>query len=91
LPQAVCASSTPSRSPTWQNRERWLNKYAADEEERLFAAFNEYSEHLVAVCRTCCTPEAPPHVSEPESKTCAPTIYVILWRLAWSSAAFIIT
>ena len=37
--------------PTWQNRERWLNKYDADEEERLFAAFNEYGEHLTAVCR----------------------------------------
>lgn len=37
--------------PTWQRRERWLNKYAADEEERLFAAFNEYGEHLPAVSR----------------------------------------
>ena len=37
--------------PTWQKRERWLNKYAADEEERLFAAFNEYGEHLSAVSR----------------------------------------
>ena len=37
--------------PTWQNRERWLNKYSPDEEERLFAAFNEYGEHLTAICR----------------------------------------
>ena len=37
--------------PTWQKRERWLNKYAADEEERLFAAFNEYGEHLAAISR----------------------------------------
>ena len=36
--------------PTWQNRERWLNKYSPDEEERLFAAFNEYGEHLTAIC-----------------------------------------
>ena len=35
--------------PTWQNRERWLNKYASDEEERLFAAFGEYGEHLAAI------------------------------------------
>jgi hypothetical protein len=25
--------------PIWQNRDRWLNKYSPDEEERLFAAF----------------------------------------------------
>lgn len=37
--------------PTWQNRERWLNKFAPDEEERLFAAFNEYGEHLAAISR----------------------------------------
>lgn len=37
--------------PTWQNRERWLNKYATDEEYLLFAAFNEYGEHLAAICR----------------------------------------
>src|SRR5260370_21314035 len=37
--------------PTWQNRERWLNKYAPDEEDRLFAAFNEYGEHLAAITR----------------------------------------
>jgi integrase/recombinase XerD len=37
--------------PTWQNRERWLNKFAPDEEERLFAAFNEYGEHLSAISR----------------------------------------
>jgi integrase len=37
--------------PTWQNRERWLNKRAPDEEERLFAAFNEYGEHLAAITR----------------------------------------
>ncbi|MBA2734990.1 MAG: site-specific integrase [Acidobacteria bacterium] len=37
--------------PTWQNRERWLNKFAVDEEERLFAAFNEYGEHLAAISR----------------------------------------
>ena len=35
--------------PTRQNRERWLNKYASDEEERLFAAFGEYGEHLAAI------------------------------------------
>jgi len=27
------------------NRERWLNKYADDEENRLFEAFNQYSQH----------------------------------------------
>ena len=37
--------------PTWQNRERWLNKYAVDEEDHLFAAFNEYGEHLAAISR----------------------------------------
>jgi integrase len=37
--------------PSWQNRERWLNKYAPDEEDRLFAAFNEYGEHLAAITR----------------------------------------
>src|SRR5258708_6816203 len=37
--------------PTWQNRERWLNKYADDEEERLFEAFNHYGEHLAAISR----------------------------------------
>ena len=37
--------------PTWQNRERWLNKYADDEEDRLFEAFNQYSEHLAAIGR----------------------------------------
>jgi len=37
--------------PTWQNRERWLNKFAPDEEERLFASFNENGEHLAAICR----------------------------------------
>jgi len=37
--------------PTWQNRERWLNRYAPDEEEQLFAAFGEYGEHIAAVCR----------------------------------------
>ncbi|HEY8224867.1 MAG TPA: tyrosine-type recombinase/integrase [Pyrinomonadaceae bacterium] len=37
--------------PTWRNRERWLNKYAPDEEDRLFAAFNEYGEHLTAITR----------------------------------------
>ncbi|HEV7892356.1 MAG TPA: tyrosine-type recombinase/integrase [Pyrinomonadaceae bacterium] len=35
--------------PTWQNRERWLNKYAPDEEAHLFAAFGEYGEHLAAI------------------------------------------
>ncbi len=35
--------------PTWQNRERWLNKYSPGEEQRLFAAFNEYGEHLAAI------------------------------------------
>jgi integrase len=37
--------------PTWRNRERWLNKYAPDEEGRLFAAFNEYGGHLAAITR----------------------------------------
>ena len=37
--------------PTWRNRERWLNKYEPDEEERLFAAFNECGEHLKAITR----------------------------------------
>lgn len=37
--------------PTWQKRERWLNKYATDEEDRLFAGFNEYGEHLSAISR----------------------------------------
>jgi integrase len=36
--------------PTWQNRERWLNKYAADEEERLFAAFGDYGQHVASAC-----------------------------------------
>jgi integrase len=35
--------------PTWENRERWLNKYSPDEEERLFASFNEYGEHLTSI------------------------------------------
>jgi integrase/recombinase XerD len=37
--------------PAWQNRERWLNKFASDEEDRLVAAFNEYGEHLRAISR----------------------------------------
>jgi integrase len=37
--------------PTWRNRERWLNKYAGDEEDRLFEAFNQYGEHLAAISR----------------------------------------
>ena len=37
--------------PTWQNRERWLNKYAEDEEDRLFEAFNQYGDHLAAISR----------------------------------------
>ncbi|MGB9178894.1 MAG: tyrosine-type recombinase/integrase [Pyrinomonadaceae bacterium] len=37
--------------PTWQNRERWLNKYDANEENSLFAAFNDYGEHLAAISR----------------------------------------
>ena len=37
--------------PTWQNRGRWLNKYSPDEEGRLFAAFNNYGQHLPAICR----------------------------------------
>lgn len=37
--------------PTWQNRERWLNKYADDEEKRLFEAFNQYGDHLAAITR----------------------------------------
>lgn len=35
--------------PTWQNRERWLNKYSPDEEDRLFAAFSHHGEHLAAI------------------------------------------
>jgi integrase len=34
--------------PSWQPRERWLNKYAADEEERLFA---ELDGRLRTLCR----------------------------------------
>ncbi len=37
--------------PIWQNRDRWLNKYSPEEEERLFAAFGEYGEHVAAICR----------------------------------------
>src|SRR6266496_2213801 len=37
--------------PTWQIRERWLNKYDDDEEDRLFAAFNEHGQHLAAISR----------------------------------------
>jgi integrase len=37
--------------PTWRNRERWLNKYVPDEEDRLFAAFNDQGEHLAAITR----------------------------------------
>jgi integrase len=37
--------------PTWQNRERWLNKHSDDEEDRLFAAFNEHGEHIAAISR----------------------------------------
>jgi site-specific recombinase XerD len=37
--------------PTWEKRERWLNKYDAEEEGRLFASFNDYGEHLPAICR----------------------------------------
>ncbi|MDQ2976755.1 MAG: hypothetical protein M3R69_15270 [Acidobacteriota bacterium] len=37
--------------PIWQNRERWLNKYDDDEEDRLFAAFNEHGHHLAAISR----------------------------------------
>ncbi|GEM_PF-1280279 len=50
--------------PVWENRERWLNKYepvevvnkrgkkeVATEEQRLFRAFNDQGEHLVAISR----------------------------------------
>jgi integrase len=37
--------------PKWRNRERWLNKYVPDEEDRLFAAFNDQGEHLAAITR----------------------------------------
>ena len=37
--------------PTWQNRDRWLNKYEPDEEEKLFAKFPEYGDHLRAFCQ----------------------------------------
>lgn len=33
-------NGTDHEASTWQNRERWLNKYADDEEEHLFEAFN---------------------------------------------------
>jgi hypothetical protein len=42
--------------PTWQNRERWLNKYAPDEEGRLFAAFGEHGEHLLPSPASYSTP-----------------------------------
>lgn len=37
--------------PTWEKRERWLNKYDVEEEGCLFASFNDYGEHLPAICR----------------------------------------
>lgn len=37
--------------PTWQNRDRWLNKYSPDEEGRLFVAFGEHGQHVAAICR----------------------------------------
>ena len=50
-PCRLVSRTVLKKLPTWQNRERWLNKYALDEEDRLFAAFNEYGEHLPAFCR----------------------------------------
>lgn len=50
-PCRLVSRAVLKRLPTWQNRERWLNKYAPDEEDRLFAAFNEYGEHLPTFCR----------------------------------------
>jgi len=50
-PCRLVSRTVLKKLPTWQNRERWLNKYAPDEEDRLFAAFNEYGPHLPAICR----------------------------------------
>jgi integrase len=50
-PCRLVSRTVLKKLPTWQNRERWLNKYAPDEEDRLFAAFNEYGDHLSAFCR----------------------------------------
>ena len=50
-PCRLASRTVLKKRPTWQNRERWLNKYSPDEEDRLFAAFNEYGEHLPAFCR----------------------------------------
>jgi integrase len=50
-PCRLVSRTVLKKLPTWQNRERWLNKYEPDEEERLFAAFNEYGDHLSAFCR----------------------------------------
>lgn len=45
------ALPSPRRGRYGTRAERWLNKYAPDEEGRLFAAFNEYGEHLAAITR----------------------------------------
>lgn len=37
--------------PGISSTRRWLNKFASDEEDRLFATFNEYGEHLAAISR----------------------------------------
>jgi len=50
-PCRLVSRTVLKKLPTWQNRERWLNKYEPDEEDRLFAAFNEYGPHLPVICR----------------------------------------
>lgn len=50
-PCRLVSRTVLKRLPTWRNRQRWLNKYSSDEEDRLFAAFNEYGDHLSAFCR----------------------------------------
>ncbi len=45
--------------PSWQPRERWLNKYASDEEERLF---KELDGQIATICRLILnTGLRPPH------------------------------
>ncbi|HEV8186828.1 MAG TPA: tyrosine-type recombinase/integrase [Pyrinomonadaceae bacterium] len=50
-PCRLVSRTVLKKLPTWQSRDRWLNKYEPDEEERLFGAFTDYSDHLPAFCR----------------------------------------
>jgi hypothetical protein len=50
-PRRLVSRTVLKNLPTWQNRDRWLNKYSPDEEERLFVAFGEYGQHVAAICR----------------------------------------